>query len=219
MTTSSLIKERTSARSVVRLSKPEDISAIRSWLEAEDALDVHGNFLCNWGLIERAHRERRLLVYIDGKSGLPIGFQLGRLLESGILQVKQEFRHRGIGRRMVEYCIRLARRKGESLLSIQCKPSTSIPFWERMGFTLVAGSDPPNKAIRVLEYAHPLPVAGVLLRVVVRFYPEDKKWDESTPPYQETAVLAKPLSSGVIQLDSRVSLYGGVLSSHFLSSG
>ena len=194
-------------RSGIRLSRPQDIAAVRSWLEAEDAAGIRGNFLCNWGLIERAHRERKLLVYVDGKSGLPVAFQLGRLLQSGILQVKQDFRDRGIGRKMVEYCIRLARRKGESLLSIQCKPSTSIPFWERMGFTLVAGTDPPNKAIRVLEYAHPLPASGAPLNVVVRFYPEDKKWNESTPPYQESKVLAKQLSSGVIQLGHRVSFH------------
>lgn len=193
------------SRSSIRRSREEDIVAIRAWLEAEDAAGVHGNFLCNWSVIERAHHDRELLVYVDGLSGLPVAFQLGRLLTSGILQVKHEFRGRGIGTKLVEYCVRLAHRKGESVLAIQCKPSTSIPFWERMGFKLVPGSDPSNCAYRVLERMHAVPELGPDLKVVVRFFPESRKWKQDVTPYEQTTVSAKRLADGSIQLVRRVS--------------
>ena len=209
MTTPAPTKTLARSRSAIRRSTPQDVAAIRSWLEAEEADGVHGNFLCNWSVIARAHKDKELLVYIDGESGLPVAFQLGRLLQSGILQVKNDFRGRGIGRKMVEYCITLARRKGEDLLSIQCKPSTSIPFWKSMGFELVPGSTPPNKAYRVLERRHALPAEGRSVEVVVRFFPDEKKWNDDVPAYQEVAVPGKVLPSGVIQLGYRVTFHEG----------
>lgn len=182
--------------------------SIRAWLEAENAAGVQGNFLCNWNLIKSAHSERGLLVYIDGLSGCPVAFQLGQLLQSGILQVKHEFRGRGIGTKLVEYCVRLAHRKGESLLTIQCKPSTSIPFWKRMGFKLISGGNPPNQAYRILERRHVLPKQGPTLSVVVRFFPEERKWDQEISPCEQTTVLAKMLNGGCIQLGRRVCFYG-----------
>ena len=200
-------KTSAKTRPTIRRSRPEDIVAIRAWLEVEEAAAVQGNFLCNWSVIARAHEENELLVYIDGKSGHPVAFQLGKLLHPGILQVKQEFRGRGIGKKLVEYCVSLANRKGESLLSIQCKPSASLPFWENMGFKLIPGSDPPNKAYRILERVHALPVVGTLVEAVVRFYPEEKKWKEGTPPYQQAVVEAKAQPSGLVQLSRRVSFH------------
>ena len=207
MPTSHLPKARAGLRSVIRRSKAEDITAIRSWLEAEEAAGVHGNFLCNWSVIARAHKDKELLVYIDGKTGLPVAFQLGRLLQSGILQVKQDFRGRGIGKKMVAYCVNLARRKGEDLLVIQCKPSSSIPFWQRMGFTVIAESDPPNKAYRILERRHDLPKVGTVVEAVIRFFPEDRKWRDACPALVQIAALGKELPGGVIQLDRRVSFH------------
>lgn len=67
---------------------------------------------------------QQLLVCIDGVSGLPIAFQCGGLLDPGILQVRSEYRGKGIGRRMVEHCVKRALEMDECLLYIQCKPST-----------------------------------------------------------------------------------------------
>lgn len=200
-------KASAGVRSGIRRSKPEDLVAIRAWLEEEEAAGVHGSFLCNWSIIERAHKDKELLVYIDGRSGTPVAFQLGRLLQSGIMQVKHDFRGRGIGKRMVDYCVNLARRKGEDLLAIQCKPSTSIPFWERMGFTVIPGSEPPNRAYRVLERRHQLPEVGTPVEVVVRFYPEERKWHDACLPLLQVEASGKELPGGVIQLDRRISFH------------
>ena len=78
-----------------------------------------------------------MIVYVDGKTGSPVAFQMGCLLHPGILEVKHDMRGRGIGRKLVEYCIERARERNECILKIQCKPPTSIPFWKKMGFRLL----------------------------------------------------------------------------------
>lgn len=74
-----------------------------------------------------------------------------------------------------------------------------------MGFKLTPGSEPPNRAYRVLERTHVLPESGPDLSVVVRFFPESKKWEPETKPYEQTTVPAKVLADGSIQLARRVS--------------
>lgn len=97
---------------------------------------MHGTFLCNWHLTARLHEEGKLLVYINEASGEPVAYQWGGLLESGILEVRDDLRGCGIGRALVEHRLFEAAEAGEDILRIQCKPSTSIPFWEHMGFEL-----------------------------------------------------------------------------------
>jgi GNAT superfamily N-acetyltransferase len=191
-------------RSSIRIARDPDLRSVRQWLDDEDSRGIHGNFLCNWRVIERAYGERRLLVYVDGESGLPVAYQLGQLLQSGILQVRHEYRGRGIGKKLVAYCIQLASKADESFLSIQCKPSSSIPFWEHMGFTL---SNNENHAYRVLEKRFPLPTEGVPVRVVVRFFPEEKKWQDSTNPCVEVVPAAVVLADGTTKFDRRVGFH------------
>ncbi|UNP30728.1 GNAT family N-acetyltransferase [Lysobacter gummosus] len=191
-------------RSSIRRSRATDIKAIRQWLEEEEAQSVPGNFLCNWSIIERSDRDGELLVYIDGATGLPVAFQLGRLLHSGILQVKYDYRGRGIGRKMVEHCVQLALRDDQCLLHIQCKPSCSIPFWQRMGFKVVKDNMGRNNAFRILPKHLPLPDGGAHTRVVIRFYPENRKWTESAEPFSEQITAGRKLSCGTVKLDERV---------------
>lgn len=193
-------------RQNIRRSQAADLPALRSWLEREEALGVQGNFFCNWSIIERAHRARELLVYIDRPSGQPIAFQLGRLLSPGILQVRSEYRRTGVGREMVEYCIQLALRNDQCLLYIECEPATSIPFWQRLGFTHLSGDKDKNYAYRVLEkpLQLPLPGAGAKARVCISFYPEERNWNATLPPYTSSTLDAMRLSDGTVHLDKRV---------------
>lgn len=110
---------------------------------------------------------------------------------------------------MVEHCVNLAYRKGEDLLFIQCEPATSAPFWQSMGFTLVPGSETPKRAYRILERTHALPVVGTSEEVLIRFYPEEKKWNDEIEAYQQTVVAGKMLPNGVIQLGRRISFHEG----------
>ncbi len=109
-------------------------------------------------LLSEPHCERRLLVGAENESGEIVVFQVGGLLEPGILEVRPDRRRMGYGRRVVEYCIEQARREDVSVLHIDCKPASSVPFWIRMGFRLYSdafGGRCPcqvgNHAFRILD--------------------------------------------------------------------
>lgn len=191
-------------RSTIRHSKPADVQAVHAWLVEEDRRGVHGNFLCNWGLIEGAHKAGKLLVYIDGKSSMPVGFQLGGLVYPGILQVRSDYRGKGIGRKLVDRCVKLANKCDQCLLHIQCKPSSSIPFWKRMGFTLFPDNDGKNEAYRILYRQHALPDEGSVIHVEISFFPEKRDWQDA---YFRASPTAKLLTDGTIHLGERVFFY------------
>ncbi len=191
-------------RSSIRRSTDEDLRAIHSWLVEEEARGVEGNFLCNWRLTEKAHREGRLLVFIDGSSRTPVAYQWGGLVTPGILQVRLDMRGKGIGRKLVARCIADAYKHEECLLFIQCTPSSSIPFWQKMGFTLLGRPGGNNYAYRVLEKKRALPTNGRLVHVAIKFYPESRKWDKAVAPYTTAVPIAAITPDGVIHLGERV---------------
>lgn len=189
---------------LIRFSTNDDLAAVRAWLTEEDSRKVHGNFFCNWSVITRAHERGNLLVCIDTSAGLPVSFQLGGLISPGILQVREAYRGTGLGKRMVEHCIELAIAHNEPLLYIECKPSTSIPFWQRMGFQLVGSGTGINHAFRTIDKALPLPANGVDAKVIIRFYPKTRDWDMTTQPYATNSPTAKRDENGTVHLAQRV---------------
>lgn len=180
-----------------------DLSAIREWLVEEESRGVEGNFLCNWEEIENAQRTSRLLVCVDGSGRIPVAFEFGGLIDPGIMQVRKEFRGRGIGRKLVDYCVQRALESDECLLYIQCKPPRSIPFWEKMGFKLVPGNTGENYAYRVLEKPLELPSSGTDVEVAIRFFPESCKWKQRVKALVTVAPQAKETSDGRIWLAER----------------
>jgi GNAT superfamily N-acetyltransferase len=207
MTENAATNPSRSSRSPIRWATDADLEAIHTWLIEEDAQEVPGNFLCNWSLLERAHHDGELLVYVDGKTCLPVAFQLGMLIRPGILQVRYDYRGMGIGRKMVEHCIALAMGQDECLLFIECKPSTSIPFWEQMGFALVENASGKNCAYQVIEKSLQLPQQGVAAAVVIRFFPEERKWELTTKPYSVCSPQAMLAADGGVYLAQRVQFH------------
>ncbi|HEU0153173.1 MAG TPA: GNAT family N-acetyltransferase [Arenimonas sp.] len=195
-------------RSSIRRSTDRDLAVIRAWLEDEDARELPGNFLCNIEVIEECHREGELLVYCDGATGEAVAFQLGGLIRPGILAVRHEFRRKGIGRKLAERCIALARKRNQPLLYITCKPSSSVPFWNAMGFVMASTPGRSSDgAYRVLETELALPSVGRPAAVEVSFYPEAKKWHPDTPPYCTYRPLACQADDGVVHLERRLSFH------------
>jgi len=184
-----------------------DLEAIRTWLAEEESQGVHGNFLCNWSWLERAHKDGDLLVYVDGRTGLPLAYQLGGLISPGILQVRNAYRGVGIGRRMVQRCLALAAKRDQYLLYIQCKPSTSIPFWQQMGFTLIEDASGNNYAYQIIEKSLQLPDQGMPIAAVIRFFPESRKWEPETKPYAAYSPGAQLASDGTVYLAQRVQFH------------
>ncbi len=195
-----------SSQSNIRLASKRDLHAIRIWLEKQDSREVAGNFLCNWSVIKDAQRERKLIAFIDEESGIPVAYQVGGLICPGILQVHSAFQGRGIGRKIVEYCAGIADKENSCFLYIQCKPAASIPFWEKMGFTLLKG-DESHHAFRQLRRRHELPIGGRSAEVVIRFYPEDWRWNKTTLPYSAATLSGVETADRVVHLPERVSFF------------
>lgn len=204
-----------SRRSSIRRSTDQDFATIRRWLEDEDARGLPGNFLCNIEVIERAHDEGELLVFIHGKSGEAVAFQLGGLIRPGILAVRHELRRQGIGRKLAERCIVLAKRRNQPLLYITCEPPTSIPFWQAMGFTILPDRGRRSVgAYRVLEQRLSQPADGQPVDVDIAFYPSSKRWNDSIEPYVIRRSSACRTADGVIHLDRRIAFHEAVVEGH-----
>jgi len=191
---------------VIRWSNDKDIQQIHNWLQKEDTLEVHGNFLCNWNLTRQCHDEGALLVLIDEIEDIPVAYQWGQLLSSGILQVRNDWRGKGLGRLVVEHCIELALQQDEMVLQVACKPSSSIPFWKAMDFTIIEGKFGENaKGFRVLSKKLALPPSKRPVVATVSSFPEERKWQEDVPAiaiYHPDAAVA---DNGKVYLAERAS--------------
>jgi GNAT superfamily N-acetyltransferase len=147
-----------STRSRIRRSTEDDLRAIHAWLLDQDARNVPDTFMCNWELTKDQHEKGKMLVYFDGTSGQAVAYQWGSLVHPGILEVRQDMRGQGIASKLVRHRIRQAYRRNQCILVIQCKPSSSIPFWQRMGFILFGSKMGKNFAYRILQKKLRLPL-------------------------------------------------------------
>ncbi|CCK81211.1 GNAT family N-acetyltransferase [Desulfobacula toluolica] len=189
----------------IRWSTDEDMPRIHEWLQEEKSQGVHGNFLCNWNLTKQCHQEGNLLVLLDKMEGIPIGYQWGQLLQSGILQIRNSWRGKGLGRLVVEHCIDLALEQDEMVLQIECKPLSSIPFWKSMGFTVVEGEYGRNaQGYRVLTKPLQLPSEGVNTTVRISIFPEDRKWSDDVSPIDSFSPRSMQSTDGQVHLAERV---------------
>lgn len=126
-------KRRTAMR--FRLATTEDLKIIKSWLKEEFDHSRTGNgFYNNTNLIEEGQKRGELTVAIDNKDNLPVAFYLGNGCSAEILEVRPDYRGKGIGRLFVEYIIKCAKDKGYPAISGFCCPEESLPFWLKMGF-------------------------------------------------------------------------------------
>lgn len=185
----------------VRGSTDQDLASILEWLQRQnEAQEV--TFWVNRQVIERCHLGGDLLVYECPVTADPIAFQLGGLLRPGILEVRHDHRGKGVGSALALHCMAKAAEADEDILCIQCEPPSSIPFWEKMGFTLLGGDDGAASAFRLLPRVL-LPTSGLPQDVVLRWYPESVRWTPDEEPLQEDRLVAT-LQEGVVHLPQRV---------------
>jgi GNAT superfamily N-acetyltransferase len=193
-----------SRRSRVRRSTEEDVRAIHTWLLDQAAQNVPDSFLCNWELTKEQHEQGKLLVYFDGARGQTVAYQWGSLVHPGILEVRQDMRGKGIASKLVRHRIRQAYRRNQCILVIHCKPSSSIPFWQHMGFILFDSNRGRNFAYQILQKKLHLPSNGLPIDVVIRFFPEARRSDKEILPYNVATPQALQTSDGVVHLAERV---------------
>ena len=188
----------------IRLATEPDMHAIHEWLVRQDREGVAGSFLCNWNLTLECQREAEVIVFVDEASHEPVAYQWGSLIQPGILEVRADKRGSGIGRILVEHRLADAHDRNEDILYIQCKPSSSIPFWQRMGFQLVDSGDGSQHAYRIMPRALELPSNGEAVRVEVQWHPEHRKWAPATTPMTTLAPDAARTPDGDIRFAERV---------------
>lgn len=191
---------------LIRRSTPADLKAIHKWLVEEKAQGVNRNFLCNWRVIEQAHRQKELFVCVEKGTNLPVAFQSGGLTQDGIFEVRQDYRGKGIGRMMVEHCIALASEQNECLLYIE-SVFQSTSFWQKMGFTVIENPNGDVYAYRTIDKRLRLPKNGSPVAVVIRFFHEKRKYGPGPEPYTAYSPKAKLAPDGIVYLSQRVQFH------------
>lgn len=183
-----------------RLATDHDVERIYSWLLEHDHSEVHGSFLCNWNLTQRVHDQHQLFVATIEDE--PVAYIWG---DFGILEVREEFRKKGVGKQLVEYAMQRAISSGRIAVFIECKPESSIPFWEKMGFEF----HNENEASFVFEKSLDIPADGSPVNVEIMFYPEQAKWAPKISPIKSFCPTAVLDNQGTIHLQNRVAAYVG----------
>ena len=190
----------------IRKSTDQDLTEIHSWLVQQTKDNIHGTFLCNWNLTQKCHEEGRLIVAIDSSNNEVIAYQWGGLKFPGILEVRNDKRGLGIGRKIVEYCIEQASNEGVNALHIQCTPESSRPFWEHMGFIVYDEDD--RHAYKMIDHFQcSCPQSANTISVRIRFFPEFSIWKEDTPHISEYNPTVWKSDHGVLQLEKRISVF------------
>src|SRR5689334_16641279 len=116
--------------SVVKATK-RDLTAILTWLKREyEETDGEG-FWCNREIIKRSQAEGDL--WVIRRDGAPVAFQVGNYA-ADIACVRGDVQRQGLGTELFEASLARARRDNVNVLSGQCSPTSSFPFWQRLGF-------------------------------------------------------------------------------------
>ena len=184
----------------------EDLTCIFSWLKREYDEDGGSGFWCNQSVISDALCKPGNL-WVIRRNGEAVAFQVGEY-SAAILSVRKEDRKRGLGRSLVEASIERALVANVNVLSGQCAPETSLPFWKRMGFEEYDDPHQPSDLMvrRVLPRTFNLPADLPAVRVVIGFYPEAAQYDlgKNIPPIIEHPVAAARDHDGSVMLARRV---------------
>ncbi len=180
---------------------------IRDWLVQQENDGVEGSFLGNWESTLEAHHAGKMLVYVDLVSKEPVAYIWGMLIENGILDVRHDWRGRGIGSSIVKHCIALAYAADNPILFVQCSPRTSIPFWLKMGFSLVSNGIPSTQcAVLRLPKQYLLPDEGERVEVLVEWFPKSLMWMDSAVATR-TCRIPGVHWEGMVDLAERVAEY------------
>lgn len=121
---------------IIRRATKKDLAVVEKWLRAEYKRDGKG-FYCNWNVIVKIFESKQLFVLAIGED--VVGFVADGWSGPEIVNVRRDKQGMGYGRRLAKWAIASAARRGRSIIKVQCAPTTSLPFWEKMGFTRCSG--------------------------------------------------------------------------------
>lgn len=76
-----------------------------------------------------------------------------------------------------------------------------------MGFTLIESANGEDYAYQIIDKPLQLPEQGVAVAVVIRFFPESRKWEPDTEPYAVFSPPARQAPDGTVYLAHQVQFH------------
>jgi GNAT superfamily N-acetyltransferase len=124
------------SKTEIKLNPTEnDIEEIKNWLKDEDAKFNEG-FYCNWNIIWDSFLRKQLICCSINDT--PVGFLVwskGEIyIEIDIMEIRPEYRKKGIGHYFIEKISVHFKDLGFKALKLFCEPRESESFWEKEGF-------------------------------------------------------------------------------------
>lgn len=189
--------------SEVQAVTEQDLNVILGWLQREHEEDGEG-FWCNRNMITRSLRENGnfLVIREDGEA---VAFQV-RQHDSmtGILCVRKDRQRQGYGTALASFSVTRAYKNNVNVLYRECTPSSSLPFWEKMGFERYGDSSPPITVRRVLHRKNDIPTNLPTVEVTVGFYPEEAAYKLDVSPFKVHQLTGGRLENMRVKLPCRV---------------
>lgn len=187
----------------VQKATSEDLATVLGWLEREYAEDDGEGFWCNRSMIERALENGDL--WVIRRDSEAVAFQVGDYA-ADIVSVRKEHRRQGLGDALFEASLDRAAEDNVNVLSIECMPRSSWPFWRRHGFERYGDMSEWGKitARRVLLRSFDIPPELPSADVTISFYPEAVIYPRDVPPISVHQVRGGRLGDGAIMLERRV---------------
>ncbi len=175
---------------------------ILGWLEQEYQTDGEG-FWSNREVIQHSFEEGHLWVIRE--EGDAVAFQVGDYA-ADILCVRKDRQRHGFGYAMFEASLDRAMDNNVNVLTVECSPASSLPFWMKQGFELYKnGTDlQVPVARRVLHRDFDLPENLPEVEVVIAFFPEATLYDEDVSPFIEDGLCGVLMPGAKIALPHRV---------------
>jgi GNAT superfamily N-acetyltransferase len=179
----------------------DDVKHILQWLLAEYKQD-HFGFWSNRGIIERAQTEGELwVIRIDG---YPVAFQVGHY-SADIVSIRQDHKRRGLGTALFKASLKRAYRDDVNVLSGECEPRTSLPFWQRQGFIRYGnmGEYDNVTVYQVLQRELAIPQGISNVEVKVEFFTEAALYKKDVKPFTKYHLNGAMLEHNTVALDRR----------------
>lgn len=181
-----------------------DLDEIMNWLKCE--YEEYGEgFWCNRNIIEHSFKEDKDLWVVrdDAKA---VAFQVGDY-SPDIVCVRKDMQREGIGSAFAQANYARAKTEGVTVISGECSPITSLPFWQAHGFELYGGSS--RHVRRIVEFEHVIPKGSPRVEVEISCYSEEVKYQMGVEPFAIHKLEAGALEDGDLQLPKRVTVYRG----------